>query len=193
MKLTRDTIFFLPGLLLAALPAFAEESAGDIGFPQLKQTDTFASQIFWLGVSFVLLYALMSRIALPRVSEVIESRKGKRRHDLDEAGRMSEEAEKIRKSFEASLAKAQIEAQALLVSAGDAAAARTAAESAAFAETARKRLAAAEQNIARAKNDALASLSDISAEIAAEMAGKIAGTAVNKADAKIAVTGLMKG
>jgi F-type H+-transporting ATPase subunit b len=188
MKILRHFLFVLP--LAAAVPAFAEE---DVGFPQLKQADTYPSQVFWLAVSFVVLYVLMSTLALPRVASVIETRRKNREDNLKEAESLNAEAEKIRKAFESSLAKAQGAAQDVMRSTEQGIADRIAEENARFAEAARKRLVSAEQNIAQAKQDAMTSLADISAEIAAEMSGKIAGVQVSKADAKIAVAGLMKG
>ena len=85
----------------------AEEAIEDnIGFPQLNAS-SYPSQIFWLGVAFVLLYTLMSRLALPRVTEVLEMRRLQRSDNLAKAGQLNEEADKIKTSYEKSLAKAQ--------------------------------------------------------------------------------------
>jgi F0F1-type ATP synthase membrane subunit b/b' len=69
---------------------------------------------------------------------------------------------------------------------------KLAAESARFMEHARTRIASAEQNIAKAKEDALLSLADISAEVAADIVQKVSGVAANKNDAKKVVTKLMQ-
>lgn len=180
-------------MLPVASLALAAEAADDVGFPQLKQSDTYASQIFWLAVCFVLLYALMSRLALPRVGGVIDARRAQRQKNLSDAETYSEEAAKVQKAFEASLAKAQDSAREILASAEQSVAEKVAEENAKFSEAARKRLLAAEQNIQKARNEALASLADISSEIAAEMAGKVANVQVSKADAKTVVASLMKG
>jgi F-type H+-transporting ATPase subunit b len=177
--------------MLSASPAIAQE-AEDIGFPQLKQTDTFASQVFWLAVSFLLLYVLMSKLALPRVGAVLDTRRAKRQENLREAEVLNEEAVKVKKAFEVSLAKAQAEAQAMLSAAEQEISVKSAAEFSVFSDAARNRVVAAEQKISKARQDAVASLADISAEIAADMVGKIAGLQVSKADAKITVAGLMQ-
>jgi len=179
-------------LLFSSVPAFAEESAENIGFPQLKQVDTFAGQVFWLAVSFLVLFALMSKVALPKVGSVLEQRHKQRADDLSEAEHTNAEAAKIRHAYEASLAKSQAAAQALITAAEHEIAAKMAAGNATFGENARKRVVAAEDTIAKAKQNALGSLADISADIAAEMAGRVAGLQVSKADAKQAVTTLMQ-
>ena len=43
------------------------------GMPQLN-TEYFASQIFWLVVSFIILYLVMAEYALPKIANVIETR-----------------------------------------------------------------------------------------------------------------------
>jgi F-type H+-transporting ATPase subunit b len=172
----------------AAEPKEAEEN---IGFPQLK-TATYPSQLFWLFVSFAVLYVLMSKIALPRVGSVLEARQSHKEGDLKRAAQLQEEATKIKAAYEASIAKAQADAQEVTSAAEQEISEKIAAENAKFAEASRKRVATAEQNIARAKDDALASLADISADVAAEMVNKIAGVQIGKVEAKKAVTAVMQ-
>ena len=50
--------------------------------PQLDQMDTFASQIFWLVVTFTFLYLIVWRTALPRISDVIQERQRRIEEDL---------------------------------------------------------------------------------------------------------------
>jgi|GEM_PF-178488 len=168
--------------------AHGEEKSG---FPQLD-TSTYASQIFWLFISFILLYSLMSRIALPRITEVLELRQTQREGNLNRAEQLQEDAEKVKETVDAALAKAQAEAQDTLSANEQQRAKKNAAENARFLEHARNRIASAEQNIAKAKEEALQSLADISAEIAAEITQKIAATPVTKAEAKKVVTDIMK-
>jgi F-type H+-transporting ATPase subunit b len=163
----------------------------DIGFPQLNAS-SYPSQIFWLAVAFVLLYTLMSKFALPRVTEVLELRRLRKTSDLTKAGQLNEEAEKIRAAFEKSLAQAQKAASEVMTAAEKAISEKTSEAQSRFADNSRKRLVAAEQNIAKAKLEALHSLTDISAEIAAEMVEKITDIQVSKADAKKVVTSVMQ-
>lgn len=171
-----------------AEPAEAEE---DIGFPQLK-AKTYPSQVFWLFVSFALLYALMSKIALPRVGEVLDTRRAHKENDLKRAEQLQEEATKVKAAYEAAIAKAQAEAQDAQRAAEQEISEKIAEKNAEFAEKARKRVATAEQNIARAKDEALGSLADISADVAAEMVNKVAGVQVGKAEARKAVNDVMQ-
>ncbi|MBI3440454.1 MAG: ATPase [Proteobacteria bacterium] len=162
-----------------------------IGFPQLNAS-SYPSQLFWLGVAFVVLYALMSRLALPRVTEVLEKRNAQKTGDLDKARQMNEEAEKVKITYKKSLAKAQKDASEVVTAAEQAISEKLAEAQSRFAENSRKRLVVIEQNIAKAKAEALHSLADISADIAADMVHKIADIQVNKADAKRVVTSVLQ-
>ena len=64
----------------------AKAASGDAG-PKLPQLDvqTYASQIFWLVVSFIVLYFLVAKVAMPRISEVLEERQERIEDDLDKA------------------------------------------------------------------------------------------------------------
>lgn len=165
--------------------------AENVGFPQLN-AKSYPSQLFWLFVTFTLLYVLMSKMALPRVGSVLEQRREQREGNLSRAEQLQEEASKAKAAYEAALAKAQESAQEALSAAENAISEKLAAENAKFADQARKRIAAAEQNIAKAKADAMGSLADISADISVEIANKVAAVSVTKSDAKKVVTDLMK-
>jgi len=180
---------FMPAIA-ASFPVLAAEGAGP-GFPQLDAS-TYPSQVFWLIVSFALLYVLMSKVALPGVSSVLEKRRAARQDDLDRASDLSAEASRIQHGYEYALSRAQETARETLAAAAQETSERLAAESARFAEEARKRVAAAEQSIASAKVEAQRSLADIAADIAADMTSAVAGVKAGKAEAQKAVGAVMK-
>lgn len=65
----------------AANTAQAAEAAGSGGLPQLDFS-TFGNQIFWLVVSIVVLYFILSRVALPRIGSVLAERTGTITNDI---------------------------------------------------------------------------------------------------------------
>ena len=67
----------------------AEHASG--GLPQLNP-DFFSPQLIWLGISFITLYYLMSKVALPKVAEVLEERQERITNDLDRAGNLRRQA-----------------------------------------------------------------------------------------------------
>lgn len=144
--------------------------------PQLD-VSTFLPQIVWLAISFVLLYVLMAKVALPRVAEVMDERKRRLDHDLEEAARLKRETESAIAEYEAALSAARAKAQAI----GGEVRARLAADAA--AERARveadiaDRTKAAEASITAKKDAALASISTVAGEAARDIVAKLTGAA----------------
>ncbi len=87
--------------LLAALASAHAEAAehGKPGLPQLNP-EYFASQLFWLAVTFIVLYLLMARSVLPRVHEVLEKRGHRLSQDLNRAEQLSREADEALAAYE---------------------------------------------------------------------------------------------
>ena len=46
------------------------------GLPQLA-VETFAGQLFWLAIAFVLLYVLLAFVVIPRIRNVLETRRSR--------------------------------------------------------------------------------------------------------------------
>ena len=71
--------------------------------PQLVLED-WVPQLIWLAISFVVLYLIMSRVALPRIGTVIEQRRDRIAHDLDQAAHLKQETDQAIAAYESSLA-----------------------------------------------------------------------------------------
>ena len=121
--------------------------------PQLD-VSTYASQLFWLVLTFVPLYLIIVRVALPRIGEVLEARQDKIDDDLKKAAARKEEAESVLAEYQALQAESQAKAQALLRQAQE----EMAAEAARLNDELTSRLAeesvVAEKRIAAAKAEA---------------------------------------
>ena len=85
---------------------------GHGGFPPF-QSQTFASQLVWLAIAFVLLYVLMAKLALPRVGAIIESRQKRIADDIAEAGQLKLQSDQAVAAYEKALADARARAQAI--------------------------------------------------------------------------------
>ena len=81
--------------------------------PQLDFS-TFLPQIFWLFISLSFLYIILSRYALPRVSDVIEERKDIIAQDIDSAKEYSLESEKAIEELNIKLSDAKVSSQDLI-------------------------------------------------------------------------------
>jgi F-type H+-transporting ATPase subunit b len=98
-------------LLAGAAQAAGRSMSGEgAAFPPFDPSH-FASNLFWLAITFSALYWLMSKIALPRVGD----HPGERANDLadlDQAAQMQAKAEETAQAYEKALAEARKNAQA---------------------------------------------------------------------------------
>src|SRR5918995_526730 len=65
------------------------------------QSETFASQLFWLAIAFAALYLLAARLVLPRVGGIIDARAKQIDDDLGEAQQFKEAADATREKQQA--------------------------------------------------------------------------------------------
>ena len=95
-----------------ALGGAQTATASDASGPKLPQLDieTYASQIFWLIVTFIVLYFLVAKIAMPRIAEVLEGRQERIEDDLDKAETLKKEAYLVKVEYEKALSSAREEA-----------------------------------------------------------------------------------
>ncbi len=153
-------------LAFAAAPALAQESGG---LPQLTQTETFASQIFWLVITFGALYYIMSRKVLPRLGEAVEGRREKIEDDLGRAERLRAEAEEVMGAYEKALSTARSEAGEILKEVSDEIKAETTQRLEVFgreqAERSRSEEAAIEEAMQRASGELAAMASDVAQSV----------------------------
>jgi F-type H+-transporting ATPase subunit b len=146
--------------------------------PQLD-VSTFPSQIFWLIICFSVLYYLLSRRALPRISETLEARQDRIAADLDQAQRLRRDAETALAKYEDAIAKAQDRAHSLLAENQARLQAEAAARQAELDQQLARQVAEAETRIAAARDRALAELEDAAIEVARAAAGRLAGITVS--------------
>jgi F-type H+-transporting ATPase subunit b len=159
--------------------------------PQLDAA-TFAPQLIWLAITFILLYGLMAWVALPKIGRVIDQRRTQIETDLHEAQRMRTEAHAVLAAYERALAEARAQAQATIRETLD----RLTAESAERQRQAASRLAeetaAAEARVAAARSAALENVRSVAIEIARAIAGKLAGAESDEVHAGGAVDAVLK-
>jgi len=154
--------------------------------PQLDYT-TFPSQLFWLLVTFAVLYVLMRWLALPRLGRVIDNRRQRLEADLARATELKVQAETVLADYQKALATARDEAQATLRQASERLAAEAAERQRVLAETLAQQIAAAERRVAEAKEEALGEIRAIAVEIGGAAVEKLTGTAPDAARLAAAV------
>lgn len=169
----------------------AEGHSAKSGLPQLDTT-TFASQLFWLLISFAVLYFVISRVAAPKIGGVIQDRANRIKGDLDTAAEANRASEAAIAAYEKALADAR--ARALKM--GDEIRNTVNAGINAKNEAAAKQLAAdtakAEAGIAERRKAAMARVGDVARETAADIIQKLSGEAANAGDIEAAVAAALK-
>ncbi|MCL6609819.1 MAG: hypothetical protein K6T74_17185 [Geminicoccaceae bacterium] len=184
-RLARSAILALPIALALAGPALAAAEGGG-GLPQLD-TRTYPSQIFWLIVSFALLYRLLKTKAIPRIADILETRQDRIGADLDRAARLRADAEAALKKHDSILAEAQARAQQRLREAQERVAAELARHQAELDADIARRLRDAEARIAAAKKAALGEVATVAADVVRAAAARLAGLEVGPEEARAAV------
>ena len=86
------------------------ESAESGGMPQLNPEFWF-SQIFWLIIAFGIMFILLSKLVLPKISENLEIRKAQILENIDAAEKQREESDKKLKEYEKLILESKIEAK----------------------------------------------------------------------------------
>jgi F-type H+-transporting ATPase subunit b len=159
--------------------------------PQFDPT-YFAPQIVWLVITFLVLYLLMSKLILPRITGILSQREDRIDGNLQRAEALKEEAAQVLAAYQKAIADARAQAQAALAKAASDIAAETAVRETEFAKKMADQTAAAEASIRAAKTRALADVRGIAGEVAALMANKITGAPVDPNAVVHAVDSVMK-
>ena len=159
--------------------------------PQFDPT-TFTPQLFWLVVTFAVLFVAMWRHALPRLSDILEARQERIEADLKKATTLKEQADKVLGEYEQALAKARDRASTAVKRASDEIAAESAKRHETFGQDLARKTRAAEQQIAAARDEALTSVTVVAAEVARAATAKLIGAEVPDEQARKAVDATMR-
>jgi F-type H+-transporting ATPase subunit b len=162
------------------------EPSGKPGMPQLDFAG-YVPQLVWLVITFVALYLLMSRVALPRIATVIEHRRDRIASDLDAAARLKEETDEVIAAYEAELAEARGRAHQIAAETRDKLNNELAEERAEVEAGLAKKTAQAEKRIADTKAKALAEVDTAAADAAGDIVTKLTGLKPTKAEIDEAV------
>jgi F-type H+-transporting ATPase subunit b len=160
---------------MAEPTAHTEVPAGQGTFSPLD-VQTFPSQLIWLAVSFVLLYALMSKIALPRIGAIIAERSKRIGDDLKAAEGFKQQSDAAHAAYEKALADARARAQAIASETREQQAAAAEATNKRLEAQLHERLAAAEQSIAATRTAAMGNVGAIAADTASAIVERLIGT-----------------
>jgi F-type H+-transporting ATPase subunit b len=151
---------------------------GPNAFPPFDSAN-FAPLVIWLALSFGLLYLLMSKIALPRVENILHTRAAKISKDLGEAHAFRKQSEQAAEAHEKTIADARAKAQALAQEMQAKINTETEAKRHGLEGELNAKLAAAEAQIAETKAKAMTNVEGIARAAAAAIVERITGQPAN--------------
>jgi F-type H+-transporting ATPase subunit b len=152
--------------------AHGAAEAGGAGMPQLEFS-TFGNQIFWLVVALVIIFFVLSKIALPRIAGVLAERQGTITNDLAAAEELKQKAVEAEEAYKQALADARAEANKIVADAkADIQADLDAAQAKADAEIAAK-TAESEKAIAEIRDGAAESAKEVAKDTVKEILGAL--------------------
>jgi F-type H+-transporting ATPase subunit b len=158
--------------------------------PQFDPT-WFPSQIFWLAVTFFVLYRILVRAILPRLTDTLDRRAAKIRGDLDAAEAARRSADDENRGTDDVLARARADAIASLALAGQEIATMTAKRQAESMAALADRTAEAETRIAVVRDGLQQEMRDIAQDVATALAAKLTGATPTPAAVGAAVDAAM--
>lgn len=163
-----------------------------VGMPQLN-FDWFGNQIFWLVVTIVVIYFVLNKVAIPRISNVLAERHGAIQSDLDKAEELKAKAVAAEEAYTAALVKARAEAAEIVNAAKaeiqkdlDVAIAKADAEIAA-------KTAESDAAIKEIRDGAMAAIQEVATDTAGEIISAVMPGADDAKAVKAAVADRMKG
>ena len=164
-------------VLLGGIVSFAavgSAAAASGGMPQLNFHD-FAPQLVWLAITFMALYLVMSRLAVPRIADTLARRQAKIQGDLDAAEKANGETRALVAAYEKRLADAREDARRVVRERGEVDSTAATARLNELHDRLAKQIDDAEKRIARQRDDVMAGLETMAMDIGRDVYGKLSG------------------
>ncbi len=149
--------------------------------PQLDLS-TYASQAFWMILSFCLLWILLSIFVTPKITDVLEQRKRKMEDYIRKAEKLNQQAKLSLEKYENALNEAKIKANESILANQKESAAFLAEEQRLLNERLNKQIAESEFKLAKEKQETLQQIEALSQNLAFELVQKLGFTQISQKD-----------
>jgi|SRR5579871_3425072 len=159
------------------------------GLPQMKP-ETFPSQVFWLAITFGLLFLVLWRTTLPMIAGVIGARRNRIEGDLGTAESLRKDAANALAAYESALGTARSRALQMADDNKKRIVAEIDVMKAQADSTAHASMADAERRIAGERAKAVTGVKGAAADAAADIVERLLGTPVSREDAANAVASI---
>ncbi|MDC0179399.1 F0F1 ATP synthase subunit B [Candidatus Pelagibacter sp.] len=184
-KIYFQSIFFS---FLFSMEAFSAESGG---MPQLNP-EFWISQIFWLTLTFGILYLVLSKLILPKISANLESRKSQILENIEAAEKQREDSETKLKDYEEIISKSRLDAKTIFNQAREKALKDINAKREVLDKQIDDEIIKAEQEIKILRENAPDKINKIAIETSSELVQKLIGAEINNSSISAIVDDLSK-
>ena len=167
---------------------FAAESGG---MPQLNP-EFWISQIFWLTLTFGILYLVLSKFILPKISDNLESRKSKILENIEAADKQRESSETKLKEYEEIITKSKLEAKNIFYQVREKALKDINSKKEVLDKQIDEEIAKAEKEIKSLQSGAADKINKIAIDTSSELIQKLIGAGVNNSSISAIVGDLSK-
>jgi F-type H+-transporting ATPase subunit b len=141
--------------------------------PQLEQVEFFISQLFWLGVFFVILFSVLTYITLPKIRAFLNKRDDFVRSHISKQDELIKKAESIIENYEAKLTEAKNQASQIINDAKDEALHESERLLKATEEKIQQEIMLTESRVQKEKEDALSELNTQLKDSATDFISKV--------------------
>jgi len=167
---------------------FAAESGG---MPQLNP-EFWISQIFWLTLTFGVLYLVLSKLILPKISANLELRKSQIQENIEAAEKQREDSESKVKEYDSIILKSKLDAQNIFKEARNKVIKDINSKKESLDKQLDEEIRKTEQEIELLKKNAPEKINKIAIETSSELVKKLIGAEVNKSSISAIVDDLSK-
>ena len=167
---------------------FAAESGG---MPQLDP-EFWISQIFWLILSFGVLYVVLTKIILPKISANLELRKSQIQENIEAADKQREDSESKLREYENIIAKSKLEAKNIYKNARDKVLKDINLKRESLEKQINEEIKVAEDEINILMKSSSKKINKIAIETSSEILQKLIGTEINNSSISAIVEDLSK-
>ena len=167
---------------------FAAESGG---MPQLNP-EFWISQIFWLTLTFGILYIILSKIILPKISSNLELRKSQIQENIEAAEKQRKSSESKLKEYDDIVLKSKLKAKNIFKDAREKALKNINSKKETLDKQIDEEIKKAEQEIIVLKKSAPEKINKIAIETSSELVKKLIGAEVNNSSISAIVNDLTK-
>ena len=161
------------------------------GMPQLNP-EFWISQIFWLTLTFGILYIILAQIILPKISANLELRKSQIQENIEAAEKQRENSESKLKEYDEIILKSKLEAKNIFKDAREKALKDINAKKEILDKQIDGEVSNAENEIEKLKKIAPEKINKIAIETSTELAKKLIGTEINNSSISAIVDDLSK-